>query len=98
VYICKKKVMRLVKNGDPKNRKVSEGANSGMSCSKDGCGAVKTNSSVGTNRQNVGGAKGLSSKPQYGSKTITKKQAEKRAVKMAEYRAKAQPKSNRSKY
>ncbi len=85
-------------NGKPK-KKTTEGANQGMSCSKDGCGAVKTNSSVGTNRQNAAGAKGLSSRPQYGSKVVTPRQAEKRAQKMAKIRSSAPSgKSNRDKF
>jgi hypothetical protein len=74
-----------------------------MECSKDGCGTFNSGgrSRVGekTNRQNKGGAKGLSSKPQYASKVMSKKEADKRAVKFAENRAKAaQPKKMKAKF
>lgn len=86
----------------PKKPKTTPGVNQGMSCSKDGCGAVKTNSSVGTNRQNSMGAKGLSSRPQYSSRVVSPKQAEKRAKKMAQIRSSAaspgKAKSNLSKF
>ncbi len=86
----------------PKKNKSKEGE--GMSCSKEGCGAYNSGSGrsgVGekTNRQNKGGAKGLSSKPQYASRVMSKKEADKRAVKFAENRAKAaQPKKMKAKF
>ena len=85
-------------------KKSNGGEGEGMSCSKEGCGAYNSGSGrsgVGqkTNRQNKGGAKGLSSRPQYASKVMSKKQADKRAVKFAENRAKAaQPKKMKAKF
>jgi len=70
----------------PKKSKGGEGE--GMSCSKEGCGAYNSGSGrsgVGekTNRQNKGGAKGLSMKAQYSKKIVNK---EKEAKKMEKIR------------
>lgn len=59
-----------------------------MSCSKDGCATFNTGggkSNVGreTNRQNKGGAKGLSTRSQYSKKIVNK---EKEAKKMEKIR------------
>lgn len=76
-------------NGDPKKKKGSDDAV--KVCSKDnpaGCGAYAGGGQA-TNAQNTGGAKGLSSKPQYASKVVSKKEAEKRAKEMEKIRANA---------
>lgn len=57
----------------PKKSKGGEGE--GMSCSKEGCGAYNSGSGrsgVGqkTNRQNKGGAKGLSTRAQYSKQVL----------------------------
>ncbi len=114
VYICKKVMNKKLASKqyaanqmgvmDRKRPKKSDGGGEGMSCSKEGCGAYNSGSGrsgVGekTNRQNKGGAKGLSSRPQYASRVMSKKQADKRAVKLAEKRAKAaQPKKMKAKF
>ena len=59
-----------------------------MECSKDGCGSMnagggKSNVGRETNRQNKGGAKGLSTKAQYSKKIVNK---EKEAKKMEKIR------------
>jgi hypothetical protein len=92
-YICKKNPMnkKLASQqyaanqmgmADRKRPKKS-GDGEGMSCSKEGCGAYNSGSGrsgVGekTNRQNKGGAKGLSSRPQYASKIVNKERAAKK--------------------
>lgn len=70
----------------PKRPKKGRGGEKGqdMSCSKDGCATYNTGggkSNVGreTNRQNKGGAKGLSTRAQYSKKVLkTGSRAEKR--------------------
>lgn len=112
-YICKKVMNKKLASQQyaanqmgmaDRKRPKKNGDGEGMSCSKEGCGAYNSGSGrsgVGekTNRQNKGGAKGLSSRPQYASKVMSKKQADKRAVKLAENRAKAaQPKKMKAKF
>jgi len=114
-YICKKKAMKSkmmasrqyaanqfgMSGGPGKKKKPKSESDQevNMSCSEHGCGAMEAGSSSNTNRQNKGGAKGLSSKPQYASKVMSKKEADKRAVKFAENRAKAaQPKKMKAKF
>lgn len=75
-------------NGGPKRPKKSKDKGEGMSCSKEGCGAYNSGSGrsgVGekTNRQNKGGAGGLSMKAQYKHKIVNK---EKEAKKMEKIR------------
>lgn len=72
----------------PKRPKKSKDKGEGMSCSKEGCGAYNSGSGrsgVGekTNRQNKGGAGGLSMKAQYKHKIVNK---EKEAKKMEKIR------------
>ena len=75
-------------NGGPKRPKKNKGGEGqDMSCSKDGCATYNTGggkSNVGreTNRQNVGGAKGLSTKAQYKSKVVNKEKEAKRMEKI----------------
>jgi hypothetical protein len=76
-----------------------------MSCSKDGCATFNTGggkSNVGreTNRQNKGGAKGLSMRPKYQKNIIKpgslKEKRHKRSLEKV--RAAAQPKKLKSKF
>lgn len=72
----------------PKRPKKGKDKGEGMSCSKEGCGAYNSGSGrsgVGqkTNRQNKGGAGGLSMKAQYSKKIVNK---EKEAKKMEKIR------------
>jgi len=78
-------------NNGPKRPKKNNGGGQevSMSCSEHGCSAYDSGSGrsgVGqqTNRQNRGGAKGLSTKAQYKSKVVNK---EKEAKKMEKIRA-----------
>lgn len=77
-----------ISNGGPKRPKKGKDGGEGMSCSKEGCGAYNSGSGrsgVGqqTNRQNKGGAGGLSTKAQYSKKVVNK---EKEAKKMERIR------------
>jgi hypothetical protein len=90
---------------DRKRPKKSDGGGEGMSCSKEGCGAYNSGSGrsgVGekTNRQNKGGAKGLSMRPKYQKNIIKpgslKEKRHKRSLEKV--RAAAQPKKLKSKF
>jgi len=91
----------------PKRPKKSKGGGQevSMECSKDGCATFNTGggkSNVGrqTNRQNKGGAKGLSMRPKYQKNIIKpgslKEKRHKRSLEKV--RAAAQPKKLKSKF
>lgn len=86
--------LRKKKRGESK-----DAANANMSCSHEGCGAMDTQGSQ-TNRQNTGGAQGLSTKAQYASKIVDKEKEAKKMEKIRQDIKKANPgsKSDRSKF
>lgn len=105
VMIDKKTASRLyamnqmgVRNGDPKPKRGKGNKDKGDAvqvCSKDnpaGCGAY-AGGGQSTNAQNKGGAPGLSKKPLYSDRVMSKKQAEKQGKKLAKIRQDAADRS-----
>ncbi len=87
-------------NGGPKRPKKGKDQGQDMSCSEHGCAAYDSGgggSGVGTVSYKGGGASGGSATTGEKNKVLTKKQAEKRAVKFEKARAKAPAMKNMTK-